>query len=83
METINILKAKLAAERVNRANAAMGTAQIVDDDPRIELITQYNNSMAALTEAERDALLEAMGILTTVPPHAAPAGGLIPGKEAA
>jgi hypothetical protein len=58
METTNALKAKLALEKLNRANAAMNYTQISDnDDPRISLSKTYNDQMAALTPAERDALL--------------------------
>ena len=62
MDTKGTLKAELLNEKINRANAAMGHAQITsNDDPRNDLIAQYNAQMAKLTDAERNALLEKWG----------------------
>jgi len=62
METKNTMKAELASEKLNRAQAAMGHNQISDnDDPRIQLTAAVNRQMAALTPAEREALLNKWG----------------------
>ena len=49
-------------ERYNRADEVLKHSQITDnEDPRIALSQQINAGMAALSEAERDALLEEWG----------------------